>query len=177
MFLKNPHLDLTTSHIETDRCVLVPFSTDGRVDIRELQEQFCIANRNLWISPMMPTYDQEYAYVQQIEQAIARQELFENFILDKTTRKLIGCIGFNRPEEHRMNLGLWIRQDMQGQGYGREVYTAMLAWARQHLVYQYVKHSCNEENIKSRQLALAFGGIPQEAYTENGNIIYHIPLY
>ena len=31
-FLRNPHLDLTTSRIETDRCVLVPFSTDGRED-------------------------------------------------------------------------------------------------------------------------------------------------
>ncbi len=38
-FLSNPHLDLTISHIETARCVLVPFSLDGRVDIHELQEK------------------------------------------------------------------------------------------------------------------------------------------
>jgi hypothetical protein len=48
-FLRNIHLDLTTSRIETDRCVLVPYSLDGRVDIRELQEEFCLANKNLWV--------------------------------------------------------------------------------------------------------------------------------
>ncbi len=71
-FLSNPHLDLTTSRIETLRCILVPFSTDGRVDIHELQEEFCMANKNLWVSPYFPDYDAEYEYVRASEKKIAR---------------------------------------------------------------------------------------------------------
>ena len=88
-FLRNPHLDLTTSRIETARCLLVPFSLDGRVDIRELQEEFCKANKNLWVSPVLPDYDEEYEYVRASEEKMARGEEFENFILDKTTKQLI----------------------------------------------------------------------------------------
>jgi hypothetical protein len=89
MFLKNPHLDLTASRIETDRCVIVPFSLDGRVDIHELQEEFCKANKNLYVSPILPTYEQELEYVRASEEKMARGEEFENFILDKTTKQLI----------------------------------------------------------------------------------------
>jgi hypothetical protein len=80
-FLSNPHLDLTTSSIETERCLLVPFSTDGRVDIREFQEEFCKANKSLYVSPILPTYQQELEYVKNEEEKIARGEAFENMIL------------------------------------------------------------------------------------------------
>jgi hypothetical protein len=82
-FLSNPHLFLSDSRIETNRCVLVPFSTDGRVNIRELQEEFCLANKNLYISSILPTYEQELEYIRAAEEKIARGEEFENFILGK----------------------------------------------------------------------------------------------
>ena len=85
-FLKNPHLDLTTSRIETARCVLVPFSSDGRVDIHELAEEFCKANKDLYVSRLLPTYEQELEFVRNTEARIEKGEEFENFILDKNTR-------------------------------------------------------------------------------------------
>jgi hypothetical protein len=88
-FLSNPHLDLTSSRIETARCILVPFSTDGRVDIRELQEEFCRANKNLYVSSILPNYEQELEYVRASEEKIARGEEFENFILEKSTNTLL----------------------------------------------------------------------------------------
>ncbi|MBC7498021.1 GNAT family N-acetyltransferase [Candidatus Gracilibacteria bacterium] len=175
-FLRNPHIDLTQSKIETDRCVLVPFSTDGRVDIRELQEEFCKANKDLWVGPFLPSYEEEIIWLTGVEKDIANRELFENFILDKNTGSFIGCIGVNRPEEHRMNIGLWIRESEQGKGYGTEVYVAMLDWAREHTIYGHLKHSLTPENIGSRKLAERFGGILQVEKTESGHNIYHIPL-
>lgn len=113
-FLSNPHLNLTTSRIETTRCVLVPFSTDGRVDIRELAEEFCKANKDLYVSQFLPNYEEEIDYVIKMIEQIKSGELFENFILEKGTNRLIGCAGLNRPEDHTMNIGLWIREDEQG---------------------------------------------------------------
>ena len=71
-FLRNTCLDLTTSRIETARCVLVPFSTDGRVDIHELQVEFSKANKNLYVVPTLPTYEEELEYVRKAEENIAR---------------------------------------------------------------------------------------------------------
>jgi hypothetical protein len=82
-FLTTPHLDLTLSRIETPRCLLVPFSTDGRVDIRELQEEFCRANKDLYVSLNLPTYEEEVVWLTDMEQKIEKRELFENFILEK----------------------------------------------------------------------------------------------
>jgi hypothetical protein len=66
-WLKNPHLDLTTLRIETDRCIIVPFSSDGRVDIRELWEEFCKVNIDYAVGPIYPTYEQEIEFVAQME--------------------------------------------------------------------------------------------------------------
>ena len=85
-FLKNLYLDLTASRIETLRCVLVPFSTDGRVDIHELQVEFSKANKDLYVAPKIPSYEEELEFVRNTEARIEKGEEFENFILDKNTR-------------------------------------------------------------------------------------------
>lgn len=72
IFLSNPHLDLTKQIIETPRCILVPFSLDGCVDIHELATEFCKANKGLFVSPFLPTYEQELDFVEQSIEAMKR---------------------------------------------------------------------------------------------------------
>lgn len=175
-FLRNPHLDLTQVRIETARCVLVPFSTDGRVDLHELQEAFCEANYNLFIGPKMPSYEQEVEYVKGVMRDMTEGKVLELFILNRETGKFLGCIGLSRMEEHRMNIGLWIRTDEHGKGYATEVYAALLDWAREHVKYKVLKHSLDARNIPSRKLALKFGGILQDETNTLGDEVYHIPL-
>lgn len=88
---KNP--SLPTSRLETERCLLVPFSLDGRVDIHELATEFCRANKDLYVAPVLPTYEEELEYVRNAEEKWKRGEEFENFILDHETQRLIGCGG------------------------------------------------------------------------------------
>lgn len=177
MFLQDPHLDLTTSRIETDRCVLVPFSTDGRVDIRELQEEFCRANKNLYVSSILPTYEQEMDYVRASEEKIARGEEFENFILDKSSNSLVGAGGLRLLESSEVNIGIWIRESEQWKWYASEVYDALILWAKENLAHDYLIHSLNPENTPSRKLAAKFGGILQTEKTQRGHDVYHIPLH
>ena len=175
-FLSHSNISLSTSRIETDRCVLVPFSTDGRVDIRELQEEFCRANKNLYVSPILPTYEQEVEYVHNEEQKITRGEAFENFILDKRHNTLVGAGGLRLLESGEVDIGIWIRENEQWKWYASEAYKALIEWARENTDYQDLKHSLNPENIWSRKLAEKFGGILQDEKTKSGHDIYHIPL-
>ena len=174
-FLRNPHLDLTTSRIETDRCMLVPFSLDGRVDIRELQEEFCRMNQDYSVSQFLPTYEEELKFVEESVDAMKRWEIAEFFILQKDTKKLLGAIWLREPEEYRMNIWFWFRVDEQRKWYGTEVYAAFLDWARIHVRYQFLKHSLHPANTWSRKLAEKFGGILQVEKSEKGHDIYHIP--
>jgi len=176
-FLSNTHLDLTQSRIETDRCVIVPFSLDGRVDIRELAEEFCLANKNLYVSPILPTYEQELEYVRASEEKMARGEEFENFILDKTTKQLIWAGGIRVLESGKLNIGIWIRESEHWKWYASEAYIALIDWARANTAHIFLKHSLNPLNEPSRRLALKFGGILQPDKTERGHDVYHIPLY
>ncbi len=175
-FLRNPHLDLTTSRIETDRCVLVPFSLDGWVDIRELQEEFCLANKNLWVSPVLPDYDGEYEYVKSSEEKIEKWDEFENFILDKTSQKLIWAGWIRLLESGKLNIGIWIREAEHWKWYATEIYTALIDWSKENTIYTYLKYSLNPVNIASRKLAERFGGVLQAEKTEREHDVYHIPL-
>ena len=175
-FLKNPHLDLINSRIETARCILVPFSTDGRVDIRELQQEFCRANKKLWVSPILPNYYQEYDYLKSSEEKIAQGREFENFILDKRKQILIGAGGLRLRESGELNIGIWIRENEQGKWLATEIYETLISWARENTNYTFLVHSVHPENISSRKLAEKFWGVFQEDKWENGNYIYHIPL-
>lgn len=174
--LSNPHLDLNISRIETARCILVPFSTDGRVDIREMQKEFCRINKNRWVSDLLPDYYQEYDYIKESESKIAQGIEFENFILDRRKNNLIGAGGLRLLESGEVNIGIWIREERQGEWIATEVYAALISWARENTDFPYLVHSLNPQNDGSRRLATKFGGILQDEKTENGNDIYHIVL-
>lgn len=175
-FLRNSNLDLTISRIETDRCILIPFSIDGRVDIRELADEFCRANKDLYVSPFLPTYEQELEFVRASDEKIASGEEFENFILDKRNNALIGAAGLRLLKSGEVNIGIWIRESEQGKLYASEVYGALILWAKENLAHDYLVHSLNPENTGSRKLAEKFGGVYQTEKTESGNDIYHILL-
>jgi RimJ/RimL family protein N-acetyltransferase len=146
------------------------------VDIHELQEEFCKANKDLFVNPFLPNYEQEIEFIEKTEWAIKNWETFENFLLEKWTNRIIGCVGLNNPEEHRMNIGLWIRVDEHGKWYATEAYVALLDWARENVRYAYLKHALDPRNTASRKLALKFGGVLQDETDEKGSEIYHISL-
>ncbi len=175
-FLHNRYLNFPTSRIETSRCVLVPFSLDGRVDIRELNVEFCRANKNLYVSPNLPTYEEEFEYVKNAAKKITKWEEFENFILEKDSWRLLGCWGLRLLESGELNIGIWIREDEQGKGYTSEVYTAFITWARTNSSAIYLVHSLDPANEPSRKLVLKFWGVLQKEKTERGHDVYHIPL-
>lgn len=166
-----------TSTIQTERCEIIPFSlSEERVHIEELWREFLKINQTRKVSDLLPTKKQEIDYIWWAILSMKNGQIFENFILEKETGKFIGCIGLNTPEKERMNIGLWIREDMQGKWFGTEAYKALLLWAKENTRYNFLKHSLLPGNKESEKLAHKFWWILQEEKTERGFIIYHIPL-
>ncbi len=175
-FLSNPNLDLTDSRIETDRLVLLPFSVDGRVDISELAEEFCKANKDYFVSPFLPTHEEEIEFIANVVEEMRRGEAFQNFILEKWTSQLLGCGGLRTLQNGELNIGIWIRTDQHGKWYATEVYEALIEWARENTDFWYLIHYLDPRNIASRKLAIKFRWIKQDDLDERGCEVYNIPL-
>jgi [ribosomal protein S5]-alanine N-acetyltransferase len=128
------------------------------------------------VSPELPTYEQELLFVKNSEAKIRWGEEFENFILEKTTNRLLWAWGFRVLKSMELNIGIWLSPDDQGKWYATEVYSTLMAWARENTNYDYIRHSLNPKNTGSRKLAEKFGWVLQDTKTERGHDIYHIPL-
>jgi hypothetical protein len=88
-FLSNTHLDLTTSCIENERCILIPYMLRNIPDIHELMYEFYRATEDLSDSSTLPDYDGEKRAIKRVEDGIKNSQLFELLILEKTTGNLL----------------------------------------------------------------------------------------
>ncbi|HVJ33699.1 MAG TPA: GNAT family N-acetyltransferase [Terriglobia bacterium] len=92
-------------------------------------------------------------------------------------QECLGLIGLHDIGSRRPELGLWIKETAQHQGYGREALTLVAGWASSNLAPEGFIYPVAEQNIPSRKLAEALGGQvtgfrPGQKYNA---VIYHIP--
>mgnify|MGYP001827681740 CR=1 FL=1 len=100
--------------------------------------------------------------IQFIRRALAGMERGENLqfvIVDKASGEFLGCCGLHGQGTPRTpELGIWLKGAAQGNGYGKEAITALVAWADQHLSYDYLTYPVDRNNIPSRKIPQALGG-------------------
>ncbi len=176
LLLKNPYLDLIHQYIETERCIIVPFSTNGLIDIKEYYREFNKANKDGWLTDVeIDPYD-ELEITKKNIITMGNNERFDNFILNKETGDLLGGISLNTPEEESVNIVLWICDDEEWKWYGTEVYEAMLTWCRANTAYDFLIHTVHVQNERTGRLILKYKGKLQNWRTSQWYLIFHIPL-
>ena len=74
-------------------------------------------------------------------------------------------------------LGLWLKEEAQGHGYGREVVGALVGWASHHLRPVGFCYSVAAENVRSRRIAESLGGaiISHHRTPKYEAVVYQIP--
>jgi RimJ/RimL family protein N-acetyltransferase len=82
------------------------------------------------------------------------------------------AIGSAEPE-----LGIWIKETAQSRGYGSEAIAALAAWAAPRFAIANFVWPVAEEDVRSRRLAEALGGVPIRSTVrlKYRAIIYRIP--
>ena len=102
-----------------------------------------------------------------------------NFVIrHKLNREFLGLVGLHQSLGTTPELGIWIREDRHGFGYGKEAVTTIVHWAStirndlQHFIYPVAV-----ENHSSRQIAESLNGLAiycsqQPKYK---SMTYHIP--
>jgi RimJ/RimL family protein N-acetyltransferase len=88
-----------------------------------------------------------------------------------------GLAGLHRASTPCPELGIWIREDRHGRGYGREAVQAVAWWASARLHPRCFIYPVAEANLASRKIAESLGGVmvasdPTEKYQR---LTYEIP--
>ncbi|MFA6090755.1 MAG: GNAT family N-acetyltransferase, partial [Candidatus Gracilibacteria bacterium] len=128
-FLKNQEIDLETIVIETPRCTIEPFRMEG-IDFDDLSLAFRGANENFYVSEYLPNTQEEKEFITSTLEDRKNGKAFECFIFNKASRVIVGSIGISSLDTLEPNIGLWIRKEYHGKGYGTEVYTTMFEWIK-----------------------------------------------
>ncbi len=91
--------------------------------------------------------------------------------------QFLGLVGLHRAQTTTPELGVWIREDCHGQGYGRESVTAVVAWASSCFKPASFIYPVAEQNVASRRIAESLGGIEFRRQVERKytSVIYRIP--
>lgn len=104
-------------------------------------------------------------------------------IRDKDSGRFLGMGGLHYRGDPLPGLGIWIRADAHGHGYGREAIIGLAAFARETLEEKAVLYSVAKENIPSRRIPESLGGticgddtIQRPGGPAYPGVVYRIPL-
>lgn len=127
--------------------------------------------------------EETQAFIRQARVGLERGDNLQFVILLKSSTEFLGCCGLHGQGKIKTpELGIWIKLDAHGHGYGREAITAVKHWVDKHLAYDYLIYPVDRANIPSRKIPEALGG---EVYEEKLSptldgrmldlLVYHIP--
>jgi [ribosomal protein S5]-alanine N-acetyltransferase len=113
----------------------------------------------------------------------SRQELQDNtslqlcILLKSNNYEFLGCCGLHHINTRAIEIGLWLKKAVQGQGYGTEAVEALIDWANRQFDFDYVFYPVDRENLASKSIPEKLGFTAMKSYlkrkseTENLNII------
>ncbi len=92
-------------------------------------------------------------------------------------RQFLGLAGLHHARTANPELGIWIREDRHGEGFGREAVERVARWASQAIGAQSFLYPVAVENRASRRIAESLGGavIEKRVTPKYESIIYRIP--
>jgi RimJ/RimL family protein N-acetyltransferase len=90
----------------------------------------------------------------------------------------LGLAGLHHATMPAPELGIWIREDAHGHGYGKEAVMALAEWATVRLQPLRFVYPVAEENWASRRIAEAMGGVvvASQATRKYVRVIYEIAV-
>jgi RimJ/RimL family protein N-acetyltransferase len=80
------------------------------------------------------------------------------YLVARLAGDFTGVVGLHRIGGAEPEIGVWIRQESHGRGFGREAVAAMIAWATERLGAAAFIYPVAAENQPSRRLAESLGG-------------------
>ena len=92
--------------------------------------------------------------------------------------RFTGLVGLHHTGSETPELGIWIREDKHGLGFGGEAVRAIVQWAGQRVAAESFIYPVATQNRASRRIAEALGGVVIERRTleKYDSVVYQIPV-
>lgn len=171
-------MNLLNTKIESDRLLLVPTNMSHAEDIfREFTPEI-----TTYMTPPSSTdISLTKAWIKSVQPELEAGTNLQLSILDANTKEFLGCVGLHKLDDIP-RMGIWIKKNAHGHGYGKEAVTLVYNWAVNHLDFEYITYPVAIENVASRRIPESLGGTVAREYIEkkyNGTpmqaVEYHIP--
>lgn len=163
-----------TDQLQTHRVILRPFTP------ADAAEAFaCITERlvrYLTWEPPQTIHEFRPVWEGWIEAARAGTDLHFAARLAETD-EFLGLLGLHRIPGGRPEIGIWLRDEVHGQGHGLEMVTALIRRATLRYAPPHFRYPVAIENRPSRRIAEKLGGtiIGRYRTRKHDGVIYAIP--
>jgi len=149
-------IDLTAVVIESERIILQPIQPRFAEDIFKTFD----SEITRYMVPKSPTrIEDTEEFITGALQGITAGNNLQLVILNKATGDFLGCCGLHATDDiHHPELGIWIKRQAQGKGYGKETITTLKKWAEINVDYEYLVYPVDRRNIPSRKIPEALSG-------------------
>lgn len=149
-------MDLSTLDIETDRLRLRAYREGDAQEIFEaVTPEIC---RYMTFDPSSSVEEIRTVGAKWLIQAVEGSEVAAT-IRQRDGNRFLGMCGLHYRKDPMPGLGIWIRGDAQGHGFGREAVVALIGFAGSVLGEPAVQYSAAEENHRSRRIPESLGGV------------------
>lgn len=97
-------------------------------------------------------------------------------IREKPTNRFLGLVGLHRVQTSAPELGIWIREDCHGNGFGQEAIARLYVWASAIFAHANFIYPVAEDNHPSRRIAESLGGeiVDSRAMPKYRYVVYSI---
>jgi len=97
--------------------------------------------------------------VPQVKADAAVNKWFVRWMVEKTSREIVGSISFHGPpdEAGMMEIGLGVHPDFQRRGYATEALTGMWSWVVDQPGVELLRYTVAPDNVESIALVKKFG--------------------
>jgi [ribosomal protein S5]-alanine N-acetyltransferase len=148
--------DLFAIEITSDRLKLVAISLDRE---EEIFHEFTDKITTYMFPSPAKDLEKTRTFISQSRQTIIVGQNLQFVILAKATSEFLGCVGLHGEKSVRTpEIGIWLKQDAHGSGYGREAAHLLVNWARENIDLDYFIYPVDRRNIPSRKIPESLGG-------------------
>lgn len=154
-------MNLSTVQIPTQNLILRPIDESYAGEIfTEFTEEI-----TLYMLPQpSKNLDAAVQFIRYSQEGLRAGTNLQLVILKQDTLEFIGCIGLHHIGNPDPEIGLWIKKSAHGNAYGLESATALIAWAKANIEYEYLRYPVDKRNIASRKIPEKNNGVIKNEY-------------
>lgn len=88
----------------------------------------------------------------------------------------IGCYGIHKIKPISTEVGLWLKEESQNQGFGTEAIIALIEFIEQYFSIEYIIYPIDKENIRSRKIPEKLGFTVFKTYNQQKNELINLNI-